>query len=77
MTVVSFSCFGYRPIFIVVPSYQQHKTLSKLKINDNQLYVCTVLLIYFGFMVQIDLQSSKLKQEADLPQLFMLCSKLI
>ena len=35
----SFSCFGYRPIFIVAPSYQQHKTLSKLIINDNKL-VC-------------------------------------
>ena len=73
MTVV-FSYFGYSPIFIEVPLYQQHKVLSKWIINDDKPYVCTVLQIYFGFMVQILLQSLNLKQEADLSQIFMLSS---
>ena len=36
------------------------------------MFVCTALQIYFGFMVQILFQIPKLKQEADLPQIFML-----
>ena len=71
LTVV-FSHFWYRPIFIETPLYQQRKVLLKWIINDNKLYVCTALQIYSGFIVQILLQSLNLKQEADLPQIFIL-----
>ena len=42
----------FRPIFIMAPGYQQHKMLLELILKDNQLYVCTVLQIYFTFVLK-------------------------